>query len=529
MTNNNSEHNQMVAERGTSNRKRILKAAGIASIASLLFYFISFLREAVVSMYFGISADLDALLLAQMIPLFLAGTIASTIQAVIVPLYTEMSEDTAEQSEFINKVYTLFLLFMIGITAILALITPWMVQGIGSGLEDSQKKLLLPLFWLLLLFVPFKALSGFKRALFYAEKDFWSPGISPAIMAVVTMISVWFGSLRWGIYSLAFGIALGSAVELLVTGWLLARRGIRLRLTLALQDRRLRKLFSLSLPLAIGSVSTGTIVIIDRMMASTLSVGSISALGYAERINGMMLLALGSLQMAVFPFFAEQAGLADRKQLIKDFKQTISLICFILAPVSLIVIFFNRPLVALLFQRGSFDAQATAVTGDALVGYVIGLIPMAVGFIYVRIIQALQINWLIGFVGFLNPFIKIMLNWLMIPFLGHTGIALATSGMYFVGLLLLMFGLGRYVNMNSDIKFIRFFIKIGIGLLAMVLVIYASALLPLSQNDWNGLIYLCPLLFFSIVTYWLACYFLNVEEAIMLLRVFEKLRLRIVN
>ena len=497
-----------------SNRRNIIKAAGVVSVATFAMYAVSFLREAVIGFRFGVSADLDALLVAYAVPMFLASTLSSVLQGVIIPLYLEIV-DPLLRHEFLNKVYTFLVGILGGLMFFLVVSTPWLVGIVGNGLGASQQNLTIKLIWVMVLFVPGYALSGFSATLLFAERVFWWPSVLPAVASAVTIVCVWLGGARWGVYSLAVGITLGAATQLVFAQWILARHGIRLHLVRDWQDARLRKLVQLSLPLFIGSLSTGLTVLIDRGMASFLPVGSISALGYAEKINGMAVMALGSLQTAVFPFFAEQAGAGNKDQLATDFVQTITLIIFILAPVSLLMIFFNRPLVEFLFQRGAFDAAASARTSKALVGFAIGLVPVGIGFICVRMAQAVQSGKLIGFVGLLNPIFKVLFNLVLIPIFGVLGVSLATTGMYTVGAAILLAGLARIVKEKiiTPATFVPI-AKIGVALLAM-----GGALWILERwfhfSDGNQLIVLGSILFNMFVgvsVYAIVCFLLGLEE-----------------
>jgi|GEM_PF-2659107 len=457
-----------------SNRKNIAKAAGVVTAASIVVYGVTFLREIAVSARFGVGVDLDVLLVAYALPAFVALTCASVIQAVLLPLYTEIKQDEPERThEFTDRVFTFFLITLLGLMAILAATAPWLIRLMAHGFTEPKVQLARRLIWVLLPVIPCIGLSGMISGLLYAERNFWGAGMLPAVAALAVAATVWIGSHRWGIYSMAAGTTLGFALQLFVANLILRRHGLVLHLNWGWNDARLKRLLSLSWPILIGAASTGTITIIDRTMASSLPAGSISALSYAERINSLALVALGSLQTAVFPFFAEQAGRRNHGHLTTDFRQTVALICFVLAPASLLIVAFNRPLVALVFQRGVFDARATVATGNALIGYVVGLVPVAIGLIAVRLAMAVQHSKLIGVQGALNPVLKISFNLLLIPVLSHAGIAFATSAMYTLTTMFLLWGIANRLHVKVRAAMTIPYLKMGLGLLGMVLCLWA--------------------------------------------------------
>lgn len=484
------------------------------SVASVALYAFSFLREVVTGARFGVSSSLDALYLAQAIPLFLASTVASVIQGTLVPLYNADAKPT-DRLAFLNRAFTAVALLTLIMALFLALVSPWVVGWMGQDLAARESALAIQLVWVFLPFIPCFALAGLISAVFYSEKEFFLPGVLPAVAAAATIVAVWFGSAQWGVYALAIGIAAGAVLQLCIAWWLLARRGLRLRFTLDLHDARLRQMFVLSLPLLIGSATTGLVIIIDRTMAASLPPGSISALVYAEKLYGLALIAIGSVQIAVFPFFAEQASKGQYHTLRTDFKQTLSLICFVLAPVSALVILFNRTFVTLLLQRGSFTAEATIVTGQALVGYMVGLVPVSVGLICVRMAQSIQQNKLIGIAGALNPIWKVLLNLLFIPLFGILGVSLASSGMSALTALVLVVGIFRHWHARPTWRALWLFVKMSIAVLAMIGL--AATLTFLSRawfvNFGLELVLTGSICIASLGLYWGVCWRLDVEEA----------------
>lgn len=516
-----------------SHRKDIAKAAGLVTGASVIVYGVSFLREIAVSMRFGVGVDLDVLLIAYAIPAFVGMTISGVVQAVLVPLYSEIREtDPTGLGSFIDRVFTMLVLILVGIMALLYAVAPELIRLFNRGLGDPQIALARRLVFCLLPVIPCMGLSGLMIGILYAERNFWWPTILPATTALVVAVCVWAES-RWlGIYSMAVGTSIGFAVQLTGAAILLKRQGIVCHVKSMLQDARVRRLLSLSWPVLIGAASTGTITIIDRAMASMLPAGSISALSYAERINGIALVALGSIQTAAFPFLAAHAGRKDHRQLTIDFRQTMAMVCFLLAPASVALVAYNRPLIGILFQRGAFDAAATEATGRALVGYAVGLLPVGVGLLAGRTTLALQNARLIGFQGMLNPVLKVSFNLLLIPLLAHAGIAFATTGMYTVGATIMLVAVLRRLHVRTRASHFVPFLKMGAGLIAMIgalrLVGLATGALG-SQGKWGGGLVMIFGTLAGLATYGAICWMLRVEEARLVVSTLRRLARRVVS
>src|SRR5204862_7221830 len=125
--------------------------------------------------------------------------------------------------------------------------------------------------------------------------------------------------------------------------------------------------------------------LVDQIFASSLSGGSISALNYSLKLisvfSGVIFVATGR---AALPYLSHQASIND----MKAFKETLRLYLWAVggATIVLTVLMFvlAHPIVQILFQRGAFPAEDTNHTASTLEGFVVGLVPMALGFITAR-------------------------------------------------------------------------------------------------------------------------------------------------
>jgi putative peptidoglycan lipid II flippase len=109
-------------------------------------------------------------------------------------------------------------------------------------------------------------------------------------------------------------------------------------------------------------------------LASFLVQGSIAYLSYAWLI---LMFPLGVFAMAVstaiFPTLATQSATGQRDEQRATFVFGLRLILFLTVPAAVGLIVLGKPLVALLLERGAFDARATEATAFALAFMAIGL------------------------------------------------------------------------------------------------------------------------------------------------------------
>ena len=132
------------------------------------------------------------------------------------------------------------------------------------------------------------------------------------------------------------------------------------------------------------------------------------------------------------------------------FKETLRLCLWAIAISTTLLAAFTlvlaHPLVQILLQRGAFTAANTNQTADALRGFTIGLTPMGFGFILSRAFGALRKNSVTMGVAIFSVFANAIFDSILARFWQSTGIALATSAVYFCTMFILLFTLRRVIG-----------------------------------------------------------------------------------
>ena len=132
-------------------------------------------------------------------------------------------------------------------------------------------------------------------------------------------------------------------------------------------------------------------IIVDRILASNLQEGSISAISYAERLIGLGI-SIFAMSIAVvnYPKFSKSSAAKDYEDLKKQFRRSILHIFLILLPFLTGILLLGRELVTIIFGRGAFDDRAIHLTTYALTFYALGIIPFSLREILVRIFFSLK-------------------------------------------------------------------------------------------------------------------------------------------
>ena len=426
---------------------KLVRATSVAALATLASSAFGILRESLTAARFGTNVETDvyffSLGLVVALPEFFQGATA----AGLVPVYLR-SKREGHSIVFINTVINAYSLFLLGITALGLVGLPLIVSILASGFDAAGQQLVTRMILILSPTVVLAGVWGIFRSLLNAEGEFFRSTISTAFMSVGIIGAILLFSPRLGVYSLPVGILIASALQMLWTGYWLWRHGVRYRFVLDRKESSYQRYVALLRPGLLGSMLSYMIPVIDRAMASHFPGGTIAALGFAGRPRTILSsLVIFSLVTALLPSFSQKAVDLDRDSFRHSVAKTLGFLMFITTPLSLLVVILRIPLIQLLFQRGRFDATATMVTADYFAGDAIGLMPMAIAVTVSAVFNALEDTRTPAILGAgSNLLSKIVLNILFVKTLGAVGLPLATSAMYVISGVVLLWLLRRRLH-----------------------------------------------------------------------------------
>jgi len=122
--------------------------------------------------------------------------------------------------------------------------------------------------------------------------------------------------------------------------------------------------------------------------ASTLIIGSVSALEFGYRLIDFAYVALGRTARRRGPaVFSGMAIEKDHAQMTDTLMTTLRTVMLMFTPMAVCLFMLRVPVVSLLFGGGKFDDRATQLTVVALTYYAFGLVSFAVEVILTRSIS----------------------------------------------------------------------------------------------------------------------------------------------
>lgn len=463
------------------------QAALLIIAGTVLSRIFGFIRETAIAYQFGATAQTDAYLVASVIPMALSGLVAGAVAVAFIPVFTEyrLKAGEAEAWTIASAVINLTALFLIAGTALYLLAAPFLVPLLGPGLASETKALALHLSRLLAPAIIFIGLVGLATAVLNAYRHFTYPAFAGLLYNFgIIGGAVLLGSLM-GISGLVVGAVAGAAAYLLALSVPLAGKKNYYRLTLkGLHHPGVKKIGLLVLPFIVASAAGQLNLLVERVLASGLVEGSISVLNFAVRVMQLPLgIFSGATAAATYPFLAEQAAVGNADDLRRTFSEGLRMLWFIVFPLSVGLVVLSQPIIRLLFERGAFDAAATKMTAVALLYYSLGIPAHAANALLVRVYFAQQDTRTPVKLGLVAVGLNIVLNLILVRYLAHGGLALASSAAATVNCLLLVYYLRRRLGHLDGRRILRSAAKFAAASLAMGVAVaaaygYSASLFP---------------------------------------------------
>src|SRR5699024_6815267 len=255
---------------------------------------------------------------------------------------------------------------------------------------------------------------------------------------------------------------------------------------------------------------------IDKSMASSLIKGSVSSLNYANVLNNIVLsVFVAAIITVIFPMLSKEANAQNYTALKKLLHTSLNIVLLITIPAAIGMIVLATPAVKFAYQRGEFGETATRMTSSALVFYSLGLVGNGVKLMLTRVFYSLKDTKTPMINSAYALGLNFIFNLILVQFMGHRGLALATSLSAMITAVILLYHLRKKIG-NLGLKAMsQSSIKILISSLIMGVIVHFTYNSLMSAIDPSRLVELILVLLtvsLGITIYIIALYFFKVKE-----------------
>lgn len=349
--------------------KTVTFAAVILGLSTLANGFLGIIRDRLLARNFGASESLDIYFAAFRIPDFVYGIlIAGGIIAVFLPVFSEyFSQGEKEGWYFTNTVLNCFLVLTVVACLILLIFTPQFIELIAPGFNQQSQHLTVALTRIMLLSPIFFVVSSFFSGILHYFNHFLIYSMAPILYNVGIILGIVLFTPIFGILGLAYGVAIGAFLYLIIQIPSAVISGFRYRPIFDFKHPGLKKVVKLLIPRIIGTAASQLNLTIITAIASTLVAGSIAIFNFSNNIQKFPATLIGlSFAAAGFPVLARTWINGQKKEFLESFFSIFRQTLFLIIPVSFFMFIFRMQGVSLILRTGEFGWSETRLTAASM-------------------------------------------------------------------------------------------------------------------------------------------------------------------
>jgi putative peptidoglycan lipid II flippase len=445
----------------SEHRRKLAWAAVIVASATAISRVVGLGREVITASVYGVTADYNVFVSVSVIPNLIRQLFAdAAISAAVVPVLTALlAAGDVTRARRLTGTLLGFMLVLVGVTCgILILISTPVARVLYPELTKAPASahLAATLLQILVPTVLVLALAGVLTGALYARERFTMPAVMSIVWNLIIIAFMLLWNAEWGVYALAWGTLVGTVVELILLAVAMRAAGEPITLNFHFRDPLLRRVLALMIPITITLGILNFNALIDTFFAQFVNDRAAAEIGYSFRLyqlpQGIFAVTIGTI---LFPTLSRFAAARDMGQ----FRETLSLgvrqMIYVSLPFLAWFTILAVPIVRLVYQRGTFGADATQEVAWALAAFTLGLTFANVNIMFNRSFQSLQMPWLPLYVGLANLGLNAVLDWILLKPLGVAGITLSTSIVSIFNMIVLVWLLRRQIGLIDGRRIVR--------------------------------------------------------------------------
>jgi putative peptidoglycan lipid II flippase len=512
------------------NSKRSAAIVGLAVMGSRL---MGVVREQIFAFMFGASQLSDVFFAAFRIPnllrdLFAEGALSTAFTTTFTKTWTNEGPDASWRlAQLVLSTLTLILglICLIGIA-----FTPYVVDLTSYGFHEHPGKfeMAVSMTRLLFPFILFVSIAAVVMGMLNARNIFGLPASASTIFNIVSVVfgvvlaCIFEPQKNWlhpqfgerALYGWCFGVLIGGLAQLVVQLPSLWGLGFRFKWKLDFSDPALQAVLMLMVPSVIAGSAVQINVLVSNQLASFAGNGPVSWLYYAFRLVQLPIGIFGvAIATVTLPAVARQHALDDLKAFGKTVEDALRFGFYLTLPASIGLAVVAQPVIQLIYEHGSFNANGTYETALALQAYTIGLAGYSGIKILVPCFYAMEppryekqlgttfwqsfSNFVMNVVLFTPARVSLIgialnLGLCFVLFfylhLGHVGLALATGFIAIFNFLQLLYAIQKKIDVGTPSDWISFFARVTPATFLCGLVVFLGDHYLLSGRTTHSLL-----------------------------------------
>nr|WP_298965626.1 murein biosynthesis integral membrane protein MurJ [uncultured Halomonas sp.] len=416
-------------------RRGLMRSGLVVSAMTMLSRVLGLARDVVVATLLGAGNGADAFFVAFKIPNFLRRLFAEgAFNQAFVPVLSEYSTQRSREEirELLNATAGSLTAVLALISALAMLCAPWLIWVFAPGFGRDPEKLALTADMLRLTF-PYLlliSLTAFSGSVMNTWNRFAVPAFTPVLLNLSLIGAALFlmPLMDEPAMALAWGVLIAGVAQLAFQVPFLLRLGLMPTPWPNFAHEGVRRILRLMGPALFGVSVSQINLLLDTVLASLLTAGSVSWLYYSDRLVELPLGVFGvAIGTVILPALSKRHAEQSKEHFAAMLDWAIRIVLLLGLPAALALAVLAEPLLITLFHYGAMTDNDIQMAAMSLRAYAFGL----VAFMLIKVLApgffARQDTKTPVKVGIIAMVANMVFNLLLIWPLAHAGLALATA------------------------------------------------------------------------------------------------------
>lgn len=368
---------------------KFFKIVGAVAVINIVARLFGFLREMVIAFQYGSSNYSDSIFTAYTIPNFLYLAVGGAFTTAVISIY---NRETTDRALFVKQSFTIVLITTTILTAIMMFFTDSLLQLFYQGKKEMEGELLTlteQLFYWMMPSSVLLVLSSWYSGLLNVNDKFHLSSFAilvynASFLVIAVALSYLVGPVGYGMSALFSAVIM---VFFLIVGYRRLKThpvGISFKHTLST-----KQLWLMVLPMIIGGATIQLYALLQRLFATGLSDGAISAVNYASRLMQFpQAILITAVTTVIYPILSRKEAQKDIEGIRTLYTKGLHYLLLLLLPVTVFSYFYAENLIQVVFEYRNFDAESTALTTPILAIFVLAMYFLAANMYITRFYYA---------------------------------------------------------------------------------------------------------------------------------------------
>lgn len=450
-------------------------------------------RDSLMASYLGAGLVADAFAVAFRFPNMFRSLFAEgAFNAAFVPLFTGKLEGEGREAarQFAEQSYAVLGVLVFGVVALMEIVMPWAIYLLAPGFDDVPGKIELAAEFSRITFpyLLFISMVSLQSGVLNALGRFAAAAGTPVLLnvtAVAVLLALAPYTPTAG-HAMAWGVFASGISQFLWLIFSMRRADMSLRWVRPALTPEVMTLLKRVVPGVVGAGVYQVNVMLNTIIASGVAQGAVSYLYYAERLNQLPLGIIGiAIGTALLPALSRQLRNGDVAAADETQNRAMEFGLLLTLPAAFAFAVIAEPIIAVIYQHGTFKAEYTVEVAHTLMAFGLGLpayvlIKVVTPSFFARHDTTTPVK-----AALVSMVINVALNLLLMHPLQQVGMALATAASAWINFAILVWRLKKLDHFTVDARLKSRLVRILAACLVMSAVLWRADILLEEWVRWR--------------------------------------------